>query len=507
MDVDLIKWLIFQFIAGIICLTIFRAILPKNIQLLRKNVIALVLSILFLLSGLALVFNVSKHVYFDYRLSNSIEKFGENHPETISVLLKAVETGLDSEDNIKLLGSTDSNEAIPVLLRSLEAGSSPKQIEAIVTSLAKLNRTESIRPILAITDQYSCTNSRECKNLGVKKQKIQELLSKMISMGGDTAATELYKFVKNDNPKFASSVTASYLLAELDNKESISSLIDLANKSYNYGKRGSIENFKALNAQEIVLENLSKSNRIEARDSLIEIALKGATSDLQEEQSKGSDAVKVLSNIADETTKDALFEIIEVSSNKWILQWVAYSLRSYDDKESHQKLVELSNHSHRQVQWYAIESLGFRGGLNSIKVLISRLNEWDVSQRAAKELEKLDWNPSTAAEKVYWWIATRDSEKLNKNWTQTKGILLNDLKSKSRSKVENAVYSFIGLGRVGTLELLKDALNSNGTVVMAETYLNSGNKTLNETARAWAKIRGYTITTGDGARAVSWKSW
>jgi hypothetical protein len=97
-------------------------------------------------------------------------------------------------------------------------------------------------------------------------------------------------------------------------------------------------------------------------------------------------------------------------------------------------------------------------------------------------------------------------EVCDRNWERTKQILFNDLRSKERRKIENAVYTFISLGSEELIEDLISILNSKGNKEMAETYLNCGHKRLDAAAREWATRRGYYISVGPGASKASWGS-
>ncbi|MBI4826159.1 MAG: hypothetical protein HY807_07020 [Nitrospirae bacterium] len=54
------------------------------------------------------------------------------------------------------------------------------------------------------------------------------------------------------------------------------------------------------------------------------------------------------------------------------------------------------------------------------------------------------------------------------------------------------------------IPVLINKLDTEGTKVMAEAYLNCGHDKLNAAAREWAANHRYTIQTGQGAAPIGW---
>ncbi|MCX7766752.1 MAG: hypothetical protein N2246_08645, partial [Candidatus Sumerlaeia bacterium] len=86
-------------------------------------------------------------------------------------------------------------------------------------------------------------------------------------------------------------------------------------------------------------------------------------------------------------------------------------------------------------------------------------------------------------------------------------VLFNDVKSGERRKIENAVYSFIGIGREEIIDELVKILETSGNKEMAETYLNCGHSRLEEAGEIWARRHGYFIMFGSGSCAALWGMW
>jgi hypothetical protein len=74
-------------------------------------------------------------------------------------------------------------------------------------------------------------------------------------------------------------------------------------------------------------------------------------------------------------------------------------------------------------------------------------------------------------------------------------------------KVENALFTFISLGRQDIIPDLIRVLNNKGTKNTAEIYLNCGNSQLEAAAMTWAKRHGYHITSLPGSGPVKWGNW
>jgi uncharacterized membrane-anchored protein YjiN (DUF445 family) len=139
--------------------------------------------------------------------------------------------------------------------------------------------------------------------------------------------------------------------------------------------------------------------------------------------------------------------------------------------------------------------------------LISHLRDWHAGDAIAEALDKLGWRPESDEDKVHYLVAKEAGDKLKQMWNTTKRVLLKDVESNNYRVIEDALYAFIAIGKKEIIRELIDTLNRKGTKIMAEAYLNCGNKELDDAARDWAYRHGYTIFPGFGDAPVGWGSW
>jgi hypothetical protein len=154
----------------------------------------------------------------------------------------------------------------------------------------------------------------------------------------------------------------------------------------------------------------------------------------------------------------------------------------------------------------AIKSLGKLGDRKAIVHLRAMLPEWELNKVLGESLKLLGWKPETEREKLYVLIGGHDKKRLEEQWDSFKPLLLEDVKSGDRKRIYNAICSIVSLGREEMVDDLLQVLRENGTRIIAEIYLNSGNLRLRVEAESWAKKNGYQIAPG-GSGGASWKSW
>jgi HEAT repeat protein len=156
----------------------------------------------------------------------------------------------------------------------------------------------------------------------------------------------------------------------------------------------------------------------------------------------------------------------------------------------------------------AVEALGDLGDKRAIGPLNEALPDWDLNASLVSALERLGWKPATESQQVYAWIGKKDSAHLKQEWEKTREVLLNDVGSGDRRKVQDAVFTFMALGNPKIVDDLVQILDDHGDQELAETYLNCGNDKLAQAAHDWASQNGYTITTipSDNAH-MNWGSW
>lgn len=138
---------------------------------------------------------------------------------------------------------------------------------------------------------------------------------------------------------------------------------------------------------------------------------------------------------------------------------------------------------------------------------LEALPDWDGRKTLGVALDKWGWEPSSDTEQVYVWVCRGDGESLGAHWEKTRGVLLDDVRSGSRRKIQNAVYTFVSLAKEEIIPELVRILDSEGNIEMAETFLNCGQDELEKAARSWADRHGYRISTGVGAHKATWGRW
>jgi len=154
----------------------------------------------------------------------------------------------------------------------------------------------------------------------------------------------------------------------------------------------------------------------------------------------------------------------------------------------------------------AIKSLGKLGDRKAIVPLSAMLPEWGLNKVLAESLKRLEWKPQTEREKLYTLIGEHDKQRIEEQWDLFGPLLLEDVESGDRKRIYNAICSIVSLGKEDLVDDLLQVLRENGTRVIAEIYLNSGNLRLRVGAESWAKKKGYQIVPG-GSRDAGWRSW
>jgi hypothetical protein len=155
--------------------------------------------------------------------------------------------------------------------------------------------------------------------------------------------------------------------------------------------------------------------------------------------------------------------------------------------------------------WEGIFGCMGRIGDHSIfNEIVPILTYWHYRRNIIGLLYKLNWQPGNNKEQVHFWVASGNGTALRNSWQITKAVLLEDIESKNYHTIENALYAFVGIGKVEIINELIDTLNNKGNKIMAETYLNCGHTKLKFAAEEWGRRNGYQIVAGEGASPVAW---
>jgi len=139
--------------------------------------------------------------------------------------------------------------------------------------------------------------------------------------------------------------------------------------------------------------------------------------------------------------------------------------------------------------------------------LLQRLQYWEEAEQVVEILTAIKWQPATPEQRVHWEVARRQGDYLERNWEESKAVLLADLATEEYEPIRNALYVFISMGRDDAVPELEETLRTKGGKVLAEAYLNCGHPQLAETAKRWARKHGYEVSRTGGSAPVAWGQW
>ncbi len=200
----------------------------------------------------------------------------------------------------------------------------------------------------------------------------------------------------------------------------------------------------------------------------------------QEDSPYQVEAARVLGQIKNPDTIQPLIDAI--TNTQW-----------YDDEYKRKTLV---NSASRALQKF---------GMQAMPLLTTTLTQWYTAQYTAEILHNIGWVPRTEEEEIHFLVAKRAHSDLQALWPDAKRILMKDIASKDSDKISNALYAFIGLGREEIITDLLKLLDNNGSVQIAEAYLNSGNEKLVNGAVNWTSDRGMVVHKySEGNSPVEW---
>ncbi len=155
----------------------------------------------------------------------------------------------------------------------------------------------------------------------------------------------------------------------------------------------------------------------------------------------------------------------------------------------------------------AAEGLGLMHNPRALDVLLGEILNWELRTPVGNGLAAANWKPSTEREQVYLWVCQGNAAALARAYAQTCRILLEDVQSKDKPRIDHAVFALVSLGWEDMVPELKRILEESGHQEMAETYLNCGHDELRIAAKAWGNRHKYAITPYGGSRKTSWGAW
>jgi HEAT repeat protein len=155
----------------------------------------------------------------------------------------------------------------------------------------------------------------------------------------------------------------------------------------------------------------------------------------------------------------------------------------------------------------AAEGLGLMRDRRALDVLLAEILNWELRTAVGNGLTAADWKPSTEREQVYLWICQGNAAALARARAQTCRVLLEDVQSMDKPRIDHAVFALVSLGWEDMVPELKRILEESGHEEMAETYLNCGHDELRTAAKIWGNRHNYAITPYGGSRKTSWGAW
>jgi HEAT repeat protein len=217
-------------------------------------------------------------------------------------------------------------------------------------------------------------------------------------------------------------------------------------------------------------------------------------------------AVEALGRLKDPRAVEPLLADFADKSN-WLRKNIAWSLGEIGDKRAVEPLIKVAEDRDSDAQRRAVEALGKIGDPRAIPVLVSTLRDWSLAGPAADALGKMGWEPQTFNDKAHYWVAKKDKKNLVRSWSQTREVLLTDLKSPHIWVIENALYAIIAIGKDDVSQDLVNILYADGTRNLAQAYVNCGLETLSVIAKDWAHKKGYKVWNTGVAAPVRWREW
>jgi len=424
------------------------------------------------------------------------------------------------------LGKIGSPKAIEPLIKMFK-DEEEKVSKAAVIALAEIGQP-AIEPLI------SCIKGNNAN----AREYALETLKKI----GQPAVDSLISCLTNDNPDVRESV--AMVLGQIGDKRAIEPLVlCLKDKIANIQKAAAdaLEklNYKPSNQDEEIIYCIAKRNLEEIKkigppavDPLIR-CLK------DENPLVRSFAAKSLGEIRDKRSVESL--IVCLSDKDFnVAVSAAISLKNLDYEPSNlnekiiylivennweelvgigepavERLISCLQNKNYKVRKSDAEALGKIGDKRAVPYLINVLPDWDTNSQICGALESLGWNPQGNEEKVYYWIGKEDKQNLNSNWELTKKVLLNDLKNGDISKMENAAFALINLGRDEIISDLIKALKVSGSERIANAFWRCGNKELRGIAEErnskrdlltiFESMNGIILETIEDVRWGKWK--
>lgn len=119
--------------------------------------------------------------------------------------------------------------------------------------------------------------------------------------------------------------------------------------------------------------------------------------------------------------------------------------------------------------------------------LVRSLADWQNRQLAAKGLDAMEWRPKLASERVHYYMAVGQEEKVQENWEVYKQILLLDFKSGNALRTDYAIQVFLHLGKEDMIPEMIQIMKDEQSRIIAQTFLDCGNEVLRQAGMDFLK--------------------
>ncbi len=222
------------------------------------------------------------------------------------------------------------------------------------------------------------------------------------------------------------------------------------------------------------------------------------------------EAVVALGEIRDPRAVAPLIAVVE-EHRTLLMSDALQALGKLKDRRAVPPLTSLlANSKARSFAGGAIGALGNIGDKSATPHIVNFLRDRRIGAIASNALAKLEWQPGTDTERVYYLIGLKASERLTGKdfWPVVRNVLIRDIQSSDYEVFAYALYSFIALGADDVMPVLLNKLASDGNKEMANAYLNSGHPELSKAGADWARSHGYIVNTVSRSNAtVRWGSF
>jgi len=369
--------------------------------------------------------------------------------------------------------------------------------------LAERADRQTIEPLLALAAQGSPDKVRSAVVYALRPFKDEQVLDLLVfELTNTSGATGAASYALNYTDRFDTPLLVGKLLPFLEHDDP-----DISRRSY--------ESLKAL-IQRLIVAGTFDPTAVDGQiaETIKEYAILWMQRDRTLSGSRSRNHmigtllknVTILGLVDTPRSTTTLIGLLGNPDMPREVRWIAASSLGRESASAEAvKALALALETTREgsVRHPIVVSLGDIGDQSAVPQLVKSLTEWEVGKgrvgdiqiEAANALSKIGWVPTNIRDSVHLAAATKDKEWMLENWSDTKRVLLEDVVSQEPNPLNNALLTFIRLGKEEVLPDLVSILEEQGRLPMANAFLRSGNDVLNSAARKWAAANGYVVDT------------